>query len=266
MPRWLYGLVILLLVVSTIAIIALLMPLTFYPVKYWLALLQYQVLTIPLATTAIVLLLLVYLQLVRRFDTHKGIRAIAQRERPFDACQTWSTHLGSPILKSLRWRLKGLVLFWKPKDEFLRVLEHKADREVVNILSLNAFETLLREHGTNPGVLIISTSLLNRLDRSTTRLQRRIETVRNQTGWRHVLVVRDLGAVLSAASRFQFGWMSVPGEIDGHFLAPGLIAWRAADGDMTDDAWRCRLKRLKLRIATETDLQSPIFRGMPRSH
>lgn len=261
MPRWIFCLVILIGLSAFIFDLVLISPIALVPMRLWLWVFQHQVWIFPLSLAELAVIALVYLQLVRRYETYKGIRAIAQRERPFDAYQTWSTHLGAPIMKTLCWRLTGLLGLWKPNDKFLRVLEHKDDRQVVNSMSLYAFETMLREHRTKLGVLIISTSLLNRRNRSATRLQWRIDAVRNQPGWRCELVVRDLGVVLSAASRFQFGWQSVPGEKRFRFQAPGIVAWRAADGDLSDAKWRTRLKTLGLRVATPQDLKSQVFSG-----
>ncbi|WP_081627105.1 hypothetical protein [Bordetella sp. FB-8] len=260
LPRAIFCLVTLLTLASTLIIVFIGLPLALVPKRLWGWDLDHQFLGLPLLAVFIGLFWLIFRHLVRRYDKYEGVRVFAQRERPFDAYQTWSTHLGSPMFKSIRWRLR-FFLFWKTNDKFLRVLEHKADRQVVNSMSLYAFESMLQEHRAKPGILIISTSLLNRRNRSATRLQDRIDAVCSQPGWRFERVVRDLGVVLSAASRFQYGWQSVPGEQRCRFQAPGIIAWRAGDGELSDTNWQARMKALNLRVATEEDLNSPVFSG-----
>lgn len=261
MSRAIFALVILLLVVSSTIYLLLGLPLAFVPKGLRVWKIEQQVLIIPLAGICIGLLGLVYLQLVRRYDNHKGIRVIAQRERPFDVFQTWSTHLGSPMIRSIVWRLRRIFLFWMKNDTYLRVLKNKADRDMVNTKSTRAFMAMLGEHHAKPGVLIISTSLLNRRNRSATRLQERINAVACQPGWRYEMVVRELGLILSLAARFQFGWKSVPCEKGGRFQAPGIVAWRTGDGELSDANWQARMKALNLRVATDEDLNSPVFSG-----
>lgn len=261
MPRAIFSLVILLLVVSSTVYLVLGLPLALVPkgLREWK--IEHQVLIIPLAGICIGQLGLIYLQLVRRYDKHKGIRVIAQRERPFDNFQTWSTHLGSPMIRSVIWRLRRIFLFWMKNDTYLRVLKHKVDREIANSKSTQAFLAMLEEHHAKPGVLIISASLLNRRNRSGSRLQERIDVVASQPDWRCEMVVRELNLLLSLASRFQFGWKSVPGEKGGRFQAPGIVAWRAADGEISDAKWQARLKALGLRVATGEEFNSPVFSG-----
>lgn len=201
---------------------------------------------------------LVWRHLVRRFGKHKGLRVLAQREKPLSALETWSTHLSTPILKSTWWRFTSILPF--VKCTHFRAIKSKADRERLNALSLRAFEILLSEHHAKPGALIISTSLLNRRNRSAKRLQLRIDAVGRHPGWRCQIVVRDLGVIPSVVGWFLFGWKSVEGEFCS-FQAPGIVVWRKLDGELSDEEWSTRLRALKLRVASDDDLSSPVFSG-----
>lgn len=259
MPRWMFILLVLVCVSFILLCAGFYLPLDLLPRKFWLFIIRMQPFAAILA--GIVLLMLGYLiwrHLVRRFDKHKGLRVLAQREKPLSALETWSTHLSTPILKSIWWRFTSILPFVKPKH--FRAIKNPADRDELNALSLRAFEILLNEKRAKPGVLIISTSLLNRRNRSATRLQQRIDAVGRYPDWRCQIVVRDLGVIPSVVGWFLFGWKSVEGEFCS-FQAPGIVVWRQSDGELSDEEWSTRLLSLKLRVASDEDLSSPVFSG-----
>lgn len=175
-----------------------------------------------------------------RTHVHKNVRAYKGvtiryvQERP----GVWSSHICghecrlifNAVWHSVKICLDNFGVRRLTVEDTKRVLllEHEADRQKINKLSLEAFEVMLDALQEQSGAVIISASVLNFSERRTRRLQDRVDAVQRRPQWAYKLIERELTLCQTIFGRWALRWPVRSGE-GKRAIVPGIVVWRRID-------------------------------------